>query len=210
MRQGMVGTGNRSEMGAPAVAAPVRAGGDDDAVGPIAENLIGGHVADPEVALHRFLQLGELDLPVRDHAPPFVQTGQGRHGLPMAAQLLVRFAKVNHVAALAQNARALHARGAAAYHQHGTGLRGFREFLGMPAAAVFLADGDVLSAHDLAALLELGDTDVAADALADIPDPAFRSFGRLEGMCDRSTVASMDVQQAVMCRYDHVVANGGP
>src|SRR5258708_28273814 len=128
----------------------------------------------------------------------------------MVGQVFVGLVEVNHVVALAQNEGGLHARGVAAYHQHGTGLRGFREFLGMPAAAVFLADGDVLSAHDLAALLELGDTDVAADALADILDPAFRNLGRQEGICDRGTGGADDVQHAGTYQSDHVVGAGEP
>src|SRR3981081_2510590 len=36
MRQGIVGARNRSEIRAPAIAAPMRTGGDDDAVGAVA------------------------------------------------------------------------------------------------------------------------------------------------------------------------------
>src|SRR5579863_3863345 len=64
--QGVVGAGNRAEIRAAAVAAPVRAGRDDDAVGAITKYLVGAHPADAELHFDVFLQLRELDLPVRD------------------------------------------------------------------------------------------------------------------------------------------------
>src|ERR1700722_7936299 len=208
MRQRVVGAGNRPEIRAAAIAAPVRAGGEDDAVGAIAKYPVGGHLADAELHFDVFLQLGELYLPVRDHPAPFVQARQGCHGLPVAAQLLVGLAQVHHIAALAQNARAFHARGSAAHHQHRARLGGPGEFLRMPAAAIFLADGHVLSAHDLAALLELRDADVAADALADIFDPAFRNFVRQEWIRDVRARGADDVEHAGTDQAHHVVRAG--
>jgi hypothetical protein len=66
----------------------------------------------------------------------------------------------------------------------------------MPPAAIFLADGDVLRAHDLTALPELGHADVAADALADVLDAPFRDLGRQEWVGDRRTRRADDVEHA--------------
>jgi len=48
------------------------AGGDDDAVGAVAQDLISRHLADADMDLDGFLELGELGLPVRDDPAPFV------------------------------------------------------------------------------------------------------------------------------------------
>src|ERR1700678_899721 len=208
MRQGIVGAGNRAEIGTPPVAVPVRAGGNDDPVGAVAQYVVGAHFADAEMDLDGLFQLGELDLSVRDHPAPFVQPRQGRDGLPMSAQLFFGFAQVHHVAALSQNARAFHARRAAADHQHGAGLGGLDEFLRMPTATVFLADGHRLGAHDLAALLELGDADIAAYALADVLHPPFRDLGGQKGVCDGGACRADDVQHSGTDQPDHVVGTG--
>src|SRR6202163_2501744 len=208
MGQGSVGTGNRPEIGSAAIAATLRTGRNDDAVRAISKNLIGRHFADAKMNLDGFFQLGELDLPVRDHPPPFAQPRQRRHGLPVAAQILLGFAKVHHIAALAQNARALHARGSAAHHQNRAGPGGLREFFRMPAAPVFLADGHVLRAHDLAALLEFRHADIAADALADVLEPGFGDLGRQERISDRGARGADDVEHARTDQTDHVVRAG--
>src|ERR1700722_5509510 len=78
----------------------------------------------------------------------------------------------------------------------------------MPAAAIFFADGDVLSAHDLAALLELGDAYIAANAFANILDPAFRDLGRQEGICDRRPGGADDVEHPRAYQTDHVIGTG--
>ncbi len=80
----------------------------------------------------------------------------------------------------------------------------------MPAAAIFLADGHVLSAHDLAALLKLRDADIAADALADVLDTAFRNLGRQEGIRNRWAGGADDVQHTRAYQCDHVVGTGEP
>ncbi len=54
------------------------AGGDDDAIGAVLQHLVGAHSADAEMHLDVLLELGELRLPVGDHAAPFVQARQGR------------------------------------------------------------------------------------------------------------------------------------
>src|ERR1700722_4852532 len=160
--------------------------------------------------LDGLLELGELNLPIGDDAAPFAQSRQRRHGLPVAADFLFRFTKMHHVAPFAENARASHAWGAAADHQHGTRFCSLREFLGMPATAIFLADGHVLGAHDLPALLKLRHANVAADALADVLHPAFRNLGRQERIGDRRAGGADDVQHAGAYQSDHVVGAGEP
>ena len=80
-----------------------------------------------------------------------------------------------------------------------------RELLRMPAAAIFLADGHVLSAHDLAALLELRHADIAADALADVLDAPFGDLGGQERIRDRGAGGADDVEHAGAYQCDHVV-----
>ncbi len=210
VRQGVVRTAYRSEISASAIAAPMCARGDHDAIGAVAQDIVRRHLADAEVDLDVFFELGELDLPVRDDAAPFVQSRQRRHGVPMTPQLFFGLAKVHDVAALAKDARAFHAGGSAAHHQHGAGLRCLGEFFRMPSAPIFLADGHVLSAHDLAALLELGDADVAADAFPDVLDSSFGDFRGQEGVCDRGAGSADDVQHTGTDQCDHVVGTGEP
>ena len=75
----------------------------------------------------------------------------------------------------------------------------------MPAAPIFLADGHVLRAHDLAALLEFRDADVAADALADVLEPSFRDLGRQERIGDGGARGADDVEHAGPDQRHHVV-----
>ena len=47
LRQRIIGSRYRAEIGAPAIAAPMGAGGDDDAVGTVAQHIVDAHSADP-------------------------------------------------------------------------------------------------------------------------------------------------------------------
>src|ERR1700683_4150973 len=185
-------------------------GGDDDPIGSIAQHLIGAHLADAEMYLDVFLQLAQLSLPVGDDSAPFLQPRQGRDRPPMAAEFALGFAQVHGVAALTQDSRALHPRGTAADDQHAAGVSRAVEFLRMPAAPVLLADGYILRAHDLAALLELRHADVAADALADVLHPALGDLGRQKGIGNGRTRGADDVEHAGANQSDHVVGAGQP
>src|SRR6185436_3794464 len=68
--------------------------------------------------------------------------------------------------------RALQAGWSAAHHQRVEAGGQRREALGVPASPVLLAGSRVLRAADVAARVGLGDADVAADALANLVEPA--------------------------------------
>ena len=78
----------------------------------------------------------------------------------------------------------------------------------MPAAAILLHRGRVLSAIDLAVLLELRDAHVAADALANVVAAPFLDLLRQEGIGDRRPRRADDVALARVNDADHVVGAG--
>ena len=80
----------------------------------------------------------------------------------------------------------------------------------MPAAPVLLANGRILRAHDLAALLELGHADVAADTFTDIGQPAFGDLVGQEWVRDRGACCADDVEHAGFNQRDHVIGAGKP
>ena len=90
-------------------------------------------------------------------------------------------------AALAEHHRALHPGRPGADDEHVVvGVLGRVELLRVPAAAVLLAGGRVLRADQRrAADLPARDADVAADALADVVEPALLDLLRQERIGDR-------------------------
>ena len=70
----------------------------------------------------------------------------------------------------------------------------------MPAAPVLLAGGRVLGAADVAAAVGLRDADVAADALADLVEPALVDLARQERVGDRRAGGSDQVPDAAADR----------
>ena len=80
------------------------------------------------------------------------------------------------------------------------GVRGLLELLGMPAAPVLLAGGRVLRADDRRASDLPGDADVAADALADVVEPALVDLLREERV-------EMDGRQVAMMSSASLIAS---
>ena len=173
VRQGRVGARDRAAGDAvSAVAGPLGSGRDHDQIGP-------GRAHPGRIQAHAGLdldvrELGQLSQPPGAQPVPLGQAGQARDPAGDAARLLsgVDQAHAPHPPA-AEHERALHPRRAGPHHQHlAVGVCGGVEPLGVPAAAVLLAGGRVLGAADVAAEVALRDAHVAADAGADVVDPA--------------------------------------
>jgi len=86
----------------------------------------------------------------------------------VTAEFRLGVAQMHGVAALSENPGAFHSGRACADDEHRPCIFHLLKYLGIPAAAIFLADRLVLRAHDLTDLVELRHADIAADALADI------------------------------------------
>jgi hypothetical protein len=114
------------------------------------------------------------------------------------------------VAAAAEDECAFEAGGTGA--DHGDAARRGRRLhpLRMPAAAVFLQRRRILRADDRDVALEAGDALVAADALADVVEPAFVDLVRQEGIGDRGTGAADDVALPAAQHAHHLVGIGEP
>src|SRR5271168_4761398 len=123
----------------------------------------------------------------------------------MSPEFTIGFAQVNDVPAVTQNSSALHAGGAPAHHQYTARGGGFGEVFRMPPAAIFFADGDILGAHDLAALLKLRHANIAADTLADILHSPFRDLRRQKGIRNRRARAADDIEHTGANELSHFI-----
>ena len=127
----------------------------------------------------------------------------------MAADLRRRVVQVNGIAALHQHAGALGARRAGADHQYGVLGGALREFLRVPAAAIFLAGGGVLRAnHRRPADFPARNAYIAADADADVVVAAFLDLLRQPGIGDRGARRADDVGDALGDDLGHLLRVG--
>src|SRR5258708_27458436 len=182
----------------------MRAGGDDDLVGAVLQDVIGRHGRDTEVHFD-VAQLLELDLAIADQTTVLRAARIARDVAPVAAELGRAVAQVHRVAALAQDHRALHAGRSRADHQHRARVGGRLELLGMPAAAVLFARGRILRAREQRLLLHARHADIAADALADVLDPPLGDLRRQEGVRDAGAGRADHVALPRAQGRDHVV-----
>ena len=153
-------------------------------------------------------ELGELEFPVADDPAPLGAARVARDVLPETAELILGLAQVHVVAAFPQDPRTFHAGGPAAHHENRAGVGCLCELLRVPAAAILLHRGRVLGAVDLAVLLELRDTHVAADTLPDVLGAPLFDLLRQEGIGDRRPRCADDVALARVDDAHHVVGAG--
>jgi hypothetical protein len=115
------------------------------------------------------------------------------------------FGEGHVIAALPERTRRFQSGGTGADDQHP--CLGFLRpnELGMPAAAPFLAHRGVLGAAAGRHGHVAGDADVAADAFADVLDPAFLDLLREEGIGDRGPRRADEIQQALADLPHHLV-----
>ena len=78
----------------------------------------------------------------------------------------------------------------------------------MPAATPFLAHGRVLGATDRRLCPVTADTDIAADTLADILDPAFFNLTRQKRISNRGPGCTNHIQNAALHLRDHGICRG--
>src|SRR5262249_17871067 len=133
------------------------------------------HLLRGDLALERNLDVGklrELAPAVVDDANPGGQAGKTRLPQHSPAELARRLGERDVVAALAERHRRLEARGRAADAAHLRGRAGWPDARGVPAAPPLLAHRRVLGTADRCGGPVARYADVAADALADVLDPA--------------------------------------
>ena len=141
----------------------------------------------------------------RAHSPRPGSAATQRMMPPISSRPSTRWTRLN--AALREHDRALHAGRAGADDEDVVGgVRGALEPLGMPASAVLLAGGRVLRAADVAARVARDDAHVAADALADLVQPALLDLLRQERVGDRRPGGADDVRHAASGRLGHLSA----
>ena len=146
-------------------------------------------------------------LAVADDARPLAEARQARDPAHQAAHLAVAVNEVDAAhAALAEHARTLHPSGPGADHKHvGRSVPRAGEALRVPAPAVLLAHRRVLCADDRRAEVDAADAGVAADALADLVEPALVDLLRQEGIGDGRARRSDHVERAAANELRHRV-----
>ena len=144
---------------------------------------------------------------IRDPAPG----GQARKGAFAAdppAQRLARLGQGHLIAALAQNQRRLQPGGAAADDQHPVTFPARGDPFWVPALAPFLHEGGVLGAAADRTGHIAGHADVAADAFADIFEPALFDLLRQERVGDRGARGPDEIQHAFAHLPHHRIGRG--
>src|SRR6202140_4833058 len=145
--------------------------------------------------------------PVED-APPACQSGQARLETQPAADLFGCLREADLVTAPAERQRTLEARGTCADHQNGGWAARRGDPFGMPLAAPFFADGRVLRAPHRDGIVPARDTDVAADALADVLLAALVDFPGEKRIRDRGSRRADQIEHAASDLTDHGVRGG--
>ena len=190
-----------------AVAGPVGPGCDDDLVRAVAQHVVGRQ---PRLGMDfDILELVELDLAVGHHAAPLGETRVALNILHAAADFGIGLDEMDLEPTHAEHPGTFHARRTRSDDEHRRLLRRLLEFLGMPAAAVFLHRGGVLGADKRrAADLPARDAHVAADAFADIVEPPLLDLLGQEGIGNRGPCCTDDVGLTRLENLDHVVGTG--
>ena len=167
-----------------AVSSPAGARCDDDYFGAVVERALAIEVRARDHL--DVLQLVELDLAVVDHAAPLAEAGRfgtERMWPPTCSAASTRWTR--RIPRLASKSRTPSGRARADDEDVVVGILRRRELLGAPAAPELLGGGGVLGADERRATdLPTRDADVAADALADVVEPALLDLSREERIGD--------------------------
>ena len=204
---GLLHAGDRHPVAAAvAVAPPGRAGRQHHALEAELQHVLGRQ---PAVAIERDVgHLLDLQHAVVAHPRPGRQPRQAQLLGDAPAKLGRRLRQMHLVAALAQRPRRLQPRRPGADDQHAILRPARADHLRMPALAPFLAHGRILGAAHRRDGVVAADADVAADAFADVFEPAFLDLPGQERIGDRRPRRADHVEHAALDLRDHGVGRG--
>jgi hypothetical protein len=193
----------KCETGVPAdsVATPHRTRGDRNVPCTELQDMLGPELAvaiDGDVG-HPF----ELGHPPVANAGPFGEPRESALFCDSAAQLGRRFGQMHFEPSPSGRQRRLEARGSRPNDEHGAFRLLRSDDLRVPAATPFLAHRRVLGAAEVRRSVIARHAHVAADAFADLVDPAFLDLLRQEGVRDRRARGADEVEDAAPDLRDH-------
>ena len=189
-----------------AIGPPVRSGRDADMLKPEIEDLARIKPA-VEIALNIRPLRQLIGTVIRDPAPGR-QAGQQPFPRDAPAQLRSRLGQRHVIATQRQGARRLKPRRSRADDQHRPAVPPGVHLLRVPALAPFLHEGRVLGAARDRHGHVASDADVAADAFADVLDPAVLHLLRQERIGDGGPRAADEVQHPLPHQPRHEVGRG--
>ena len=182
---------------------PARPGGQHDPGGAELDDIVGGKTA-LAVDLDMAHGLESTEPPGADTAPGG-KTRQAAFPADPSTKVPARLGERHAITALAKGAGAFQAGRSRTHHEDTAVAPLGRNSLGMPSAAPLLAHGRVLSAADRYALGIGRHADIAADALADLVDPAFLELPGQKRIGDGRPRRADEVEDAVADLAHHGV-----
>ncbi len=205
-RQGRIG-GHRREHGArDRVGTPMRTRGQQHVREAKTEDVV---CVQRAVAVHAHPRHArDLALAVVDHAAPGRQSGQPPFAHQASTQLDPAFGQHHLVAAPPQHHGRLESGRTGAHHQDALVGMAPPDALRVPAAAPFLAHRRVLGTADDGRCMVARHADIAADALADVLDPALVDLARQEGIGDGRARRADEVEHTLAHHAHHGVGRG--
>ena len=196
----------RQIPGPEAIAPPCGTGGNRNMFCPGFQNLISGHRA-----LAEYLNIIHLvDLPdaIIADPRPLVQPRQTGLGSDPSAQRPSCLGQHHPVTAFAQRMRRLQLRWPGTYDKHAGVRTSWADPFGMPATRPLFGYGGILRAAYRHALGISGVADVAADAFADVLEPALADLLRQERIGDGRARGADEIQNAAPDLAGHRIGRG--
>ncbi|MPL80185.1 hypothetical protein SDC9_26081 [bioreactor metagenome] len=189
-----------------AIGAPMRPGRDADILEAEVEDLLRAQTA-VEIGLDVRALAQLIGAVIRDPAPGR-QPGQLALARDAATKLGAGLGERHVIAAQGERAGSFQPGRPRADDQHVAAVALRVHLLGVPTLAPFFHEGRVLRAAADAHRHVAGDADVAADAFADVLDPAFLDLLRQEGIGDRGPGAADEIEHTLPHQPRHHIGRG--